>query len=60
MAYRKKGSSKWSYKTVKSASKKLTGLTSKKNYYVKIRAYKTIKGKKNYSSFSATKSFKTR
>ncbi len=60
VAYRKKGSSKWSYKTVKSASKKLTGLTSKKNYYVKIRAYKTVKGKKNYSSFSATKSFKTR
>ncbi|MGN0037887.1 MAG: fibronectin type III domain-containing protein [Coriobacteriales bacterium] len=39
--YKKSSSKKWSTKTVgKSAKVKLTGLTSKKTYQVKVRAYK--------------------
>ncbi|MBR0413430.1 MAG: fibronectin type III domain-containing protein [Eubacterium sp.] len=33
-------------------SKKLTGLKSKKLYYVRVRTYKTVGGKKYYSSWS--------
>ena len=46
-------------KTVtKAATTKLTisGLASKKNYYVRIRTYKTVGGKKYYSSWSNVKS----
>ena len=39
-------------RTTTSKSTTLTGLTSKKKYYVKVRAYKTINGKKYYGSFS--------
>ena len=35
-------------------------LASKKTYYYKIRAYKTINGKKVYSSYSTVKSIKTK
>lgn len=42
----------------KTISSKLTGLKSKKNYYFKIRTYKTVAGKKIYSSFSKVKSVK--
>ncbi len=35
-----------------------TGLKSKKRYYFKVRSYKTVDGKKIYSSFSAVKSAK--
>ena len=47
--------------TVKGASKKtatLKKLTAKKKYYVRVRAYKTVNGKKVYTSWSAKKSVK--
>ena len=43
-----------------STSKKITGLSKKKTYYVRIRTYKTVSGKKYYSSWSAKKSVKTK
>ena len=62
IAYQKSGSKKWTYTTVssKSASKTLTKLTSKKNYKVKVRAYKTVSGKKYYGTYSATKTVKVK
>ena len=44
--------------TVKGASnvsKTITDLKTKKNYYVRIRTYKTVEGKKYYSAWSAKK-----
>ena len=40
-------------------SKKITGLKAKKTYYVRIRTYKTVNGKKYYSSWSKSKNAKT-
>lgn len=42
------------------ASKKLTKLSSKKKYYVRIRSYKTVGGVKYYSAWSSVKNVKTR
>ena len=60
-------SSKFTRKTTKTvkAGKKSTGVTvkklkSRKKYYVKLRSYKIINGKKYYSSYSSTKSIKTK
>ena len=44
-------------KTTSSTAKKLK---SKKKYYVRIRTYKTVNGKKIYSGWSASKSVKTK
>lgn len=44
----------------KTTSKTLTKLKAKKKYYVRIRTYKTINGKKVYSSWSKAKSIKTK
>lgn len=44
----------------KSTSKKVQKLKSKKTYYVRIRTYKTVKGKKLYSAWSSVKSVKTK
>ncbi len=44
----------------KTASKKITGLTGGKKYYVKIRKYRTIAGKKYYSPWSKSKSTTTK
>lgn len=41
-------------------SKKVKKLKAKKIYYVQIRAYKTVNGKKLYSSWSAKKKVKTK
>lgn len=41
-------------------SKKITKLSAKKTYYVRVRTYKTINGTKYYSGWSATKSVKTK
>ena len=40
--------------------KKLTKLKSKKTYYVKVRAYKSVNGKKFYGPWSSTKKIKTK
>ena len=42
------------------ASKKITKLKAKKKYYVRIRTYKTVSGKKYYSSWSKAKSVTTK
>ena len=49
-------------KSVKSKylSKTVTAAQSKKTYYVRVRAYKTISGKKVYSQWSSTKKVKTK
>lgn len=46
-----------SYKTT---SITLKNLSAKKNYYVKVRTYKTVNGKKYYSAWSAYKYAKTK
>lgn len=52
------------YKTksvkAKSLSKTVTAAQSKKTYYVRVRAYKIINGKKVYSQWSSTKKVKTK
>lgn len=52
------------YKTksvkAKYSSKTVTTAQSKKTYYVRVRAYKTISGKKVYSQWSSTKKVKTK
>ena len=50
-------------KTVKKASttqKKITKLKSKKTYYVRVRTYKTVSGKKYYSKWSKVKKIKVK
>ncbi len=54
-----------SYKTktissYKTTSATLTGLSAKKTYYVRVRTYKTVAGKKYYSGWSTIKSIKTK
>lgn len=54
-----------SYKTVtvksyKTTSATLSKLSSKKNYYVRIRTYKTVNGKYAYSNWSTYKYCKTK
>lgn len=44
----------------KTTSVKAAKLKAKKKYYVRIRTYKTVKGKKIYSKWSAVKSAKTK
>ena len=44
----------------KSTSKTVTKLTAKKKYYVRIRGYKTISGKKQYSAWSKSKTVTTK
>ncbi len=44
----------------KTTSAKATKLKAKTKYYVRIRTYKTVKGKKVYSKWSAVKSAKTK
>ena len=49
------------YKTVTSGSKKtISKLKRKKTYYIKVRAYKTVNGKKVYGSYSTVKKVKTK
>ncbi len=44
--------------SAKTLSKTITGLTKGKTYYVKVRAYKTVNGKKIYGLYSSVKSKK--
>lgn len=46
--------------TSKYLSKTVTTAQSKKTYYVRVRAYKTVNGKKVYSPWSNTKKVKTK
>lgn len=58
----KKNMKKAKTKSVASSKKKvkIKKLKAKKNYYVRIRAYKVINGKKQYSAWSAKKKVKTK
>ena len=47
-------------KNNKTLSRKVTGLKAKKRYYVRIRTYKTVNGRKYYSSWSKIKYAKTK
>jgi uncharacterized protein YjdB len=60
IAYAIKGSSSWKYTTTTSLSKTISGLTSKKTYQIKVRAYKTIDGKTQYGAFSSIKTVKVK
>jgi len=44
----------------KATSKKITGLKGGKKYYVQIRTYKVVDGKKVYSDWSKAKAVKTK
>ena len=44
----------------KTTKKTINKLKSKKKYYVRVRTYKTVNGKKYYSSWSKAKSVKTK
>lgn len=46
--------------TSKYLSKTVTAAQSKRVYYVRVRAYKTVSGKKVYSQWSSTKKVKTK
>ena len=54
-----KGQKKVNVKDVKVTKKNVTGLTAGQKSYVKIRAYKTVDGKKYYSAWSTAKSATT-
>ena len=41
-------------------TKRVTKLKAKKKYYIRIRTYKKVNGKKYYSTWSKTKSVKTK
>lgn len=41
-------------------SKKISGLSAKKKYYVRVRTYKTVNGTKYYSSWSSVKKITTK
>ena len=43
----------------KTTSRKVTKLSAKKKYYVRVRTYKTVSGKRYYSKWSAVKSVVT-
>ncbi|MDD3744880.1 MAG: PQQ-binding-like beta-propeller repeat protein [Anaerostipes sp.] len=61
-----KTSSKGKWKTIKTIKKgsvksyTKTKLSKKKKYYYRVRAYRTQSGKRTYSSYSSTKSKKTK
>lgn len=54
-AYRKAGNKKWKYTNSKSQRKIIKHLKSGKTYYVKARAYKTVKGKVYSGKWSEAK-----
>lgn len=53
-----KGKKTVTVKSYKTTSKTIKSLKSKKTYYVKVRSYKTVKGKKIYSAYSKVKKVK--
>ena len=56
----KSGNKTVTVKGNKTTSKKISKLKSGKTYYVRVRTYKTVSGKKYYSSWSKAKTVKTR
>ena len=60
VCYRAKGTSKWKKVKVSATSKTLKSLKSGKKYQVKVRAYKKVKGKTYYGSFSKVKTVKVK
>lgn len=57
---RKLGFFLYARKKQKTTKNKVKKLKAKKKYYVRVRTYKTVKGKKVYSSWSKVKSIKTK
>lgn len=55
-----KGKKTVTVKSNKTTKKTVSKLKAKKTYYVKVRAYKTVSGKKVYGAYSAVKKIKTR
>lgn len=55
--YTKNVKNKW-VKSGKTIQKKITGLKRKKTYYIRVRAYKTVGGKKYYGAWSSVKTVK--
>lgn len=60
IAYRKKGSSNWTYKTTSAASKTLSSLKKRTGYNIKLRTYKTVDGIRYYSAWSSTATVTTK
>lgn len=62
IAYKKKGTSKYTYKLIEKDKniKKLSSLKKGTNYQIKVRAYKKIDGKKAYGKWSELKTIKTK
>lgn len=58
--YRKDGSKTYKSVSVTSTSKTIKKLSSKKKYYFKVRAVKTVKSKNYYGAYSAEKSIKVK
>ena len=56
----KSGNKKVTIKKNKTTSSTVKKLKAKKKYYVRIRTYKTVKGKKIYSDWSKVKNVKTK
>lgn len=56
----KKGNKKVNIKKNKTTSKTVKNLKAKKKYYVRIRTYKTVNGKKYYSGWSKILNVKTK
>ena len=53
-----KGAKKVTVTKNKTVSATIKKLTKNKTYYVKVRAYKTVKGKKIYGAYSSVKKVK--
>ena len=56
----KKGNKTITVKSAKSTSATIKKLKSKKKYYVRMRTYKIVNGKKVYSAWSKAKSVKVK
>ena len=56
----KKGNKTITVKSTKSTSATIKKLKSKKKYYVRMRTYKIVNGKKVYSAWSKAKSVKVK
>ena len=53
--YKQKGTKTWKKTTTTAQSKTIKSLKKGKQYYIKVRAYKTVNGSKYYGAWSTTK-----